>query len=246
MLGAFAAPPITAAADREYHVARTAGGTYRLSSAGTTLEFADADRFLFYLDKNITIALQHLRPDLLFVHGAAIAWQGRVAVLAAPPGTGKSTLVLTALRSGFQYLSDELAPIDLRDLTVFPYPRALYLKTAPPGPHPLPATAIDHGGRYHVPAPAGTAAVPRTAPLAAVMFLRRDGERFSGLRPLSTASAAAHLLANSLNLLSHSAAGMDAVAAVSGAVSCYELDATDLIAASEAMRTQLERQVSLD
>ena len=227
-----------ALAHREYHIEGTTTATYRVSSATSVLEVANADELLFHIDKSITVELQNLRPDLFFVHGAALAWQGRVAVLSAPPGTGKSTLTLVALQLGFEYFSDELAPIDLQRLTVYPYPRALYLKTPPPPPHSLPGGAMEHGGRYYVPAPPTTTS-PRQAPLAALIFLRRDNETFSGLRPISAASGATRLIANTLNLLAHPAVGIDAAVKVSQAVRCFELDATNLIAASGSIRAAL-------
>jgi hypothetical protein len=225
-------------AHRSYHVEEIAGGRYRVSSAEGALEFANTDELLFHIDKTITIELQHLRPDLLFVHGAALAWQQRVAVVSAPPGTGKSTLALVALQLGFEYFSDELAPIDLHRLTVYPYPRALYLKTVPPPPHALPGGALNHGGRYHVAAPPG--AIARgNAPLAALIFLRRDEQTFSGLRPLTAASGATRLIANTLNLLAHPAAGIDAAVVLSQAVNCFEIDGTNLLAAGESIRAHL-------
>lgn len=233
-----AAPAAPALAHREYRIDVLSDQTYRVSSAGNVMEFATSDELLFHIDKSITIALQHLRPDLLFVHAAALAWQGRVAVLSAPPGTGKSTLTLVAMQLGFEYFSDELAPIDLHRLTVSPYPRALYLKAPPPLPHVLPSRALDHGGRYHIRGtPSATAS--RDAPLGALIFLRRDDERFSGLRPISAASGATRLIANTLNLLAHPAVGIDAAVVVSQAVSCFELDATNLTAASESVRAAL-------
>ena len=224
-------------AHREYYISATAGAAYRVSSEGGVLECDDADAMLFHIDKSITIELQHLRPDLFFVHGAALVWNGRVVVLSGPAGTGKSTLTLVALQLGFEYFSDELAPIDLHRLSVYPYARALYLKTSPPPPHALPTGTIDHGGRYHVPLTMPTSATPSgDAPLAALIFLRRDTERFKGLRSISAASGATRLIANALNLLAHPAAGIEAAVAISQAVDCFELDATDLTAASEAIR----------
>jgi len=232
------APTTPTPAHREYRVEGTAGGNYRVSSAEGALEFANTDELLFHIDKTITIELQHLRPDLFFVHGAALAWKERVAIVSAPPGTGKSTLTLVALQLGFEYFSDELAPIDLRRLTVYPYPRAVYLKTVPPLPHSLPGGALNHGGRYHVPAPPG--AVARgNAPLAALIFLRRDKETFGGLRPITAASGATRLIANTLNLLAHPEAGIDAAIVLSQAVSCFEVDGTDLLAACESIRGHL-------
>lgn len=232
-------PPTQGAARRVYSIDRLATGALRVASAGDVCEFDTADDMLFHVDKSITIELQHCRPDLLFVHGAALACQDRVAILAAPSGIGKSTLASVALQRGLEYLSDELAPIDLRDLTVHPYPRSPYLKT-PSAPHTLADGALDHGGRRHVPL---TAAATRRepAPLAALIFLRREPCADRHLRPISRASAATRLMANTLNLLSHPAAGLDAAVAVSGAVESFELDATDLTAASDGVLAALSK-----
>src|SRR5687768_14336392 len=92
VFGALATTPTANdAAQREYSIEGTARGPFHVSSAGSVLALETVDELLFHLDKSITIDLQHLRPDLLFVHAAALAWRGRVAVLSAPAGTGKST-----------------------------------------------------------------------------------------------------------------------------------------------------------
>jgi hypothetical protein len=239
VFGGLATAPTTDAAHREYSIEGTARGPFGVSSLGTALVLHTVDELLFHLDKSITIDLQHLRPDLLFVHGAGLACGGRVAVLSAPPGTGKSTLTLVARQFGLEFFSDELAPIDLHQLTVYPYPRATYLKSRPPPPHSLPSSAIDHGGRYHVPLLPGAA--PRdSAAVGALIFLRRGHERLTGLQPISAASGATQLIANTLNLLAHPAAGIDAAVALSRAVRCFELDTTDLLAASEAVQALLQ------
>ena len=183
-----------------------------------------------------------MRPDLLFVHGAVLWWQERVAVLAASAGTGKSTLAFAALHHGLEYFSDELAPIDVHRLTVHPYPRSIYLKTPPPHPYVLPRGAIDHGGSFHLPTQAPASAHRDCeAPLAAMIFLRRDGGVGNGFRQISAASGATYLVANTLNLLAHPAAGLEPASLVSLAVPCFELDTSDLAAASGAVRDVLSR-----
>lgn len=219
-----------------YRIERRLGGAFLLSNGAGAVTLADADRLLFHLDKAITLALQHQRPDLFFLHAAAVAWHGRTAVLSASPGTGKSTLALAALRHGFEYLSDELAPIDLQRFTVQPYPRALCLKAPPPAPYALPEGTLVHGRRFHVP----VAALPGSArvdpvPLGAVVFLRRLGTPDVDPRPISPASAAAWLMANALNALAHAADGLDAAVALSRAVPAYELDVSDPRAATAAI-----------
>ena len=174
------------------------------------------------------------------MHGAALAFQDRAIVLSAPPGTGKSTLTLVALLHGLEYFSDELAPIDLRQLTVRAYPRSVFLKSPPPQPHRLPPQAITHHGRHYVPrASPAQSATSGEAKLAGLIFLRRDSERFDGLRQISPASGAVRVLANALNLLAHPSAGLDAAIHLSQTTPCFELDVTDLDRASLAIKSVL-------
>jgi len=236
--GLTAAASARAVAHRAYHIERSASTGYTVSSADSSVALADTAQLLEHIDKGITIELQLVRRDLLFVHGAVLAWNNRAVVISAPPGTGKSTVTLVALQSGLEYFSDELAPIDLQRLTVYTYPRALHLKTPPPAPYVLPASAMEHSGRYYVEATSSNTARGQ-ARLHALIFLRRDRDTFRGLRSISPASGAAYLIANTLNLLAHSAVGLDAAAALSRGVACFELDATDLTGAGEAIRAAL-------
>lgn len=66
----------------------------------------------------------------LIVHAAAIERGGGVAILPAPPGSGKSTLCAGLINSGWRLLSDELSLIDMRDGLVWPLCRPVGLKNA--------------------------------------------------------------------------------------------------------------------
>jgi hypothetical protein len=236
-----AQPSVLAAAVGRYDIERSGtAGPFRVSDGRGSQLLADPDSLLFHLDKEVTLTVQRHRRDLFFLHAAAVAWKDRVAVLSAPPGTGKSTLTLVLLELGLDYLSDELAPVDLGRFTIHPYPRALCLKALPPAPHALPAGTIRHHGRFHVPIAAFANRVRREAsPLAIYVFLRRDEERFSGLRRITAASATTHLMANALNLLAHPADGLDAAVTLGRAAPAFELDLSDLSAAGAAVRTAL-------
>ena len=219
------ASPAGEALDRDFDIARTASGYQVSSRASGESTLPDADRLLFHIDKDITIWLQLERRDLFFLHAAAVARGSQVIVLTAPSGTGKSTLVLSLVEKGLEYLSDELAPIDLRTLAVEPYPHALCLKSPPPDPYTLPSNTVRCGRRYHVPIPGP---VHQVRTLAALVFVRRDEERFQQLRPVSAATAAARLMANALNPLAHPGDGLDVAVTLSQAVPCFELDILDL------------------
>ncbi len=237
------APFDPALAPHHYRISQAAPETgFSVYSAGDTALLENADQLLFHLDKDLTITLQLQRPDLLFLHAAVVAWKGRAAVVSAPSGTGKSTFTLALLEEGFDYLSDELAPIDLERGMVHPYPHALCLKTPPPPPYRLPAATFDAGSRLHVPAASlGVVVHQEPVPLAALIFIRRHGAAPTSAQRLGAATAAAHLMSNALNPLAHAGAGLDAAIALAGAVPGFELDSTDLRAACREVKAILEQ-----
>jgi hypothetical protein len=198
---------------------------------GGTVMATNAANLLYQVDKLLTVALQHRRPDVYFLHAAAVARGGSALVLAAPPGTGKSTLALALVQRGFDYLSDELAPVDVPGLRVYPYPHALCLKSRPPAPCSLPPAALDVGGRYHVPAAALSESIPRhPVPLGALVFLTR-GVRATTCERLTPASASAHLMANALNARAHELDGLSAAARLAEQIPAFRIDTSSLDAA---------------
>jgi hypothetical protein len=210
------------------------------ASDGRRHVFDNPAHLLFHLDKDITIELQHLRPELLFLHGAVLVRRQRAVILAAPAGTGKSTFTLAALQSGLDFFSDELAPVDLRNFTVHSYRRAPHLKSRPPAPYSLPLDTIFYGSRCYVPAPPRSNDTHRMpAQIAAMVFLRRESVSPPGLRAISAASGAARVMANALNLLAHDAVGIDAAVALCQAVPCFEVDVTDLESAVDGVERLL-------
>jgi len=64
----------------------------------------------------------------LIIHAAAVEKNGRVAILPAPPGSGKSTLTAALVLSGWRLLSDELTLIDRQTGLIAPLPRPVSLK----------------------------------------------------------------------------------------------------------------------
>jgi hypothetical protein len=207
---------------------------------GTASRFEDADGLLFHLDKCLIIALQRQRPELYFLHAAAVAIGDRVAVLAAPPGSGKSTLTMALLERGLSYLSDELAPIDVSRLLVYPYAHALCLKSPPPEPFRLPLGTVAIGKRFHVASGLfAAAAAAEPLPLAAFVFLRRSLGSAVISRPIGPAAGAAHLLANTLNASAHQSDGLNVAVSLAQSVPSFEMDTSDLSAACAAVEAIL-------
>jgi hypothetical protein len=236
--GAFRAP--SGAHDLSYTIERTARGDFRIDCGDEMLVDGSGDEavqyaFLYMLEKQVALDLQKRRTDLYFVHASALERRGRVSVISAASGTGKSTTAWALLQHGFRYLSDELAPIAPGTFDVHPYPHALCLKAEPPGPYPLPGAIARTEHTMHVPVallPSGVA--PEPAPLHALFFLRRDTQRsrpaFSRLSP---AEAGARLYANTLNALAHPASGLNAAIDIAGAAPAFLVDVGELRATCE-------------
>ncbi len=66
--------------------------------------------------------------DHLVVHGAVLERDGRALILAADPGSGKSTLCAALVHAGWRLLSDELTLVDLENGWLRPVARPISLK----------------------------------------------------------------------------------------------------------------------
>lgn len=204
-----------------------------------SLQAADEGELLFEFESDLTVGLQKLRPDLLFLHAGAVATPEGAALLVGASGAGKSTLTWSLVCCGFLYLSDELAPVALAGMSVHPFPRAPSLKDLPPPPFEVPAGTLRTSLGFRVP-------VDRYAPaprrISGIFFLE-PGAAPRGqptARRTSAAEAAARLLANALNPRSHPADALDAVLGIAEAAPAFELRRGALEATCALVRATLE------
>lgn len=218
--------------DLEYTVALEETGWIRVHRGDWDLgAAAEAGGLLDLLEQDLVVALQNLRPDLYFLHAAALERNGGMTLIVAASGGGKSTAAWALLHHGFRYASDELAPIDLAAAEVHGFPRALCLKADPPGgAYPLPEGTLRTGRARRVPAeclPAPLAPCP--GHLDTIVFLDRHAATASAsMRRIGVAEAAARLYPQSLNTLAHPAAGADAAVRIAQEARCFQLLASDL------------------
>jgi hypothetical protein len=204
---------------------------YSLVRASRLLRKAKSDGELIReLEHDITIELQKQRPDLYFLHGAALEFAGKGLALIGPSGSGKSTTTWELLNHGFSYLSDELIPLDLNTKTVYPYPHALCLKAEPTGDHRLPMASLRTSTTFYVPVEhLPTRIAAPLAHLDALFFIRYDPlVRTPQLKPITKAMAAARLFANALNPLAHENDGLDGAVDIVKTSECIDLVTGDL------------------
>lgn len=211
-------------ADLRYKVGRRSqAGGFFIDRDHDRFEAETVYDFLYFFEKDLTIALQGKRSDLYFIHAAAIECNGVAAILVASSGTGKSTTAFGLLHEGFRYLSDELAPVDLPTLAVQAYPHALCLKSPPPPPYRLPTATLRTEATLHLP----VSALPSTTcdspvRLGAIFFLVREG-RDTSVERIEASEASVRLYANALNNLAHAGEGLDAAIHLATSVPCFRL-----------------------
>jgi hypothetical protein len=226
-------------ADLAYVIAGDpASSTFVLSTPRRpALNTSDLGKLLLSLEKSLTVDLQQARSDLLFLHAAALQRNGLAYLLVGESGSGKSTTAWGLLHHGFGYLSDELSPIELGSLRVFPYPHAISFKRPPPVGYELPHTGVaDFGRTMRLP----VAGIPPAVsggpyPVGAVLFVRYSPDLTRpALLSVSAGEATAHLYLSTLNALSHPSNGLDAAMRIVRAVPCFHIQTTtDLRATCE-------------
>lgn len=156
-----------------------------------------------------------LRRGHVLLHASGVSWQGRTAVLAGPPGAGKSTAALHLVEDGFRFLSNDrvLARPVAGRVEALGYPKQPRVNPGTLLHHPRLASLLDPEDRARLamlPRDAlwelerksdvdldtvyGPATVELAGEMQALVLLkwRRDGAGFT-LRRLEAAEALANL-----------------------------------------------------
>lgn len=195
----------------------------------------DVGELIFYLEGDLVVQLQLLRPELLFLHAAVLAFDGAAHILVGRSGAGKSTTSWGLLHHGFEYLSDELAPVMLDTKTILPYAHALCMKSEPPSSYPLSAGSMETPRGFHVPVSSmpSVSALERR-PLRSIFLMEYDPELDDPtLCPIGTAEAATRIYPNILNALAHENDGLQAAADLARNARCFKLETASLPATCE-------------
>lgn len=208
--------------------AGTEGARMRRVGSEVDTTVATLGDLVYALESDLVVQLQLLRPQLVFLHAAALERDGRVYLLVGPSGAGKSTTCWGLLHHGFAYRSDEMAPVALDSGTVLGYAHALCLKDDPPVGYPAPERAWRTSRGIHIP-PEVAPPPGEGAPLGGFFFVqhRVDATR-SSVRGMGTAEAATRLYPNILNALAHGDDGLAAAIRLASGRPAYRLESVGL------------------
>lgn len=150
------------------------------------------------------------------LHAGAVAWAGGAQVLAGPPESGKTSLVLALAERGGAVLTDEIALLEPGQLRVAPFRRDLILRPGTQGLFPLfaaSAPGFKQSAAGHYLSPCGVGAPPPQEPVALSQLVFPVLRLGAGVevRRIGVAEAARRLLEQSLNLGDWEAKGVELV-----------------------------------
>jgi len=148
--------------------------------------------------------LERLHPGAqwrAFMHAAAVARNGVVAIFPAPAGNGKSTLSAYLVARGYQYFSDDVVPLLMEGDAVAPFPLPTSVKPGSASVLARHYLALNGGERsepqYLV---HDTSFSARPAQARALIFPRYLPGAPTRFEPLSVTDAMARLLSDRLYL----------------------------------------------
>lgn len=180
--------------------------------------------------------------DFLLFHAGAVSRNGSGVVLPGASGTGKTTLVAGLVVAGYDYLSDEAAAIDPVSGMLYPYPKALTLKSDllfDLYPHLEPNRVEGPlNGQYHLPIDlVRPGAKGDPCPISHFIFAKRVSSGEVNWRVITPGEAAIALGGNAMNLTIYGARALPVVRDVVRRAVCVEMNYSDLRDAVQAAET---------
>ena len=187
---------------------------------------------------DLTLTLvRHCRQHLVF-HAAGLAWGERGLLLCGESGSGKSTLAAHLVANGFDYLTDELVALSPEGI-ISGLARPIVLKAGSKSiwqrwldmPYRHSPVHFDNGSTLLDPALLGAGRVRGFASPHLLLFPRYTAGRPFQVQPLSSATAAFHLLHRLLNADSLASQGFADAVQLARQTAAYSLVYGDASAA---------------
>jgi hypothetical protein len=207
-------------------------------SHGFTIETAEGSEDIIDTLATLPAHLKHVvhgffvrsRRDLLWLHAAAVAKDGKAILVLGESGQGKSTISTKLVDHGWRLLSDDNAPVS--GITVLPYFQ-MPVRRLPVIGALTPAELRD-APRETVQLPVGS--ICRTGmPVVRNIFVKFKGSGIGEVVPIRPAEAGLALLKHSVSFHKGHDATLEKVSTLAQRVSSYELIYGDSDRAVEAI-----------
>jgi hypothetical protein len=172
--------------------------------------------------------------DYLLIHAGAVRTPtGDGVLMPAQSGSGKTTLVTALIRAGFDYLSDEGGAIDPVTRMLYPYRKALWLKSGHASLFPDLCPNGDGSawlsGLWPVPTEdIRPGSVGRPCPIRFIIGLTYRPGAPTEVTPVTTAEGAMLILGNAFNLPVYRSRALPLAADVAKRARSYRLVSGDL------------------
>jgi len=192
-----------------------------------TLEIEEersADSFNDYLRRQVLFLFIKARPDLLWIHAAAVERNGSALLLVGPSGQGKSTLSTRLCEKGWRLLSDDAAPIRMGSNEVLPFLQSPHRRK--PSEREMQANELGLDDKEEVVIPHSSLRRDPATVKAIVFPVFKHGAS-ADLTLSPPGEAALDVLRNNTNFVDHKEDAVARVASLSRAVQMYRLSYGD-------------------
>jgi hypothetical protein len=88
---------------------------------------AKLDNLLDFFESDLQLYIAEYAPRRVFVHAGVVGWKGKAIIIPGRSYSGKTSLVVSLVKAGALYYSDEYAVLGTSGL-VYPYPRKLGIR----------------------------------------------------------------------------------------------------------------------
>jgi len=199
----------------------------------------DGFRLLRHLYREVVRRFIKRNTDLVWLHAGCAASGDKAVILPGAWGRGKSTLILELYRAGWQFLSDDIVPIDPGTGRAIPFPGAPQVR----------ASSGKTLSRNEISGLSKSAAVidpakvaPGPQPVSAIVFPHFLPEAETQFETMSPAQAVGELLENCLSFQNNTDATIQTLCALVENLPAYRLYFSD---AGEATEMIMRLQASL-
>lgn len=170
--------------------------------------------------------------DLVWIHAGAAASDHGAIVLTGPWGHGKSTLTLELCKNGWQFLSDDIVPVDPRMATAAPFPVTPKMRDG--SNRVLSRDEVSALSRREIEIGKNEVAA-KAQPISMFVFPRYSECEAQSMTPVSPGACVGKLLENSLSFPRNSDDVIRALCRVVAPIPAFELCFSDPAEASRLL-----------